>query len=87
MRLEQLDSDTSFKMNINLTPYTKSNSKCYVKSKSIKFPEENNITRKPSSYKARHGVVGHDTKSSIHRERNARLNLMTVKKLLLCEGK
>ena len=85
--LEQMDSDASFKMNVNLTPYTKSNSKFYVKSKSIKFPEENNITRKPSGYKARHGVVGHDTKSSIHKERNARLNFMTVKKPLLCEGK
>ena len=41
--LEQLDIDMFFKMNINLnlTPYTKSNSKCYVKSKSIKFLEEN----------------------------------------------
>lgn len=46
MMLEQMDSDTSFKMNINSTPCTKSNSKCYGKSKSIKFPEENNITRK-----------------------------------------
>lgn len=54
------------------------------KSKSIKFSEENNITRKPSGYKARHGVVGYDT---YHTERNARLNFMTVKKLLLCEGK
>ena len=44
--LEQMDSDTSFKMNINSTPCTKSNSKCYGKSKSIKFPEENNITRR-----------------------------------------
>ena len=85
--LEQLDFDMSFKVNINLTPYTKSNSKCYVKSKSIKFPEENNITRKPSGYKARHGVVGYDTISPIHKERNASLNFMTVKKLLLCEGK
>lgn len=87
MMLEQMDSDASFKMNINLTPYTKSNSKLYVKSESIKFPEENNITRKPAGYTAGHGVVGHDTKSSIHKERNARLNFMTVKKLLLCEGK
>lgn len=72
--LEQMDSER-LKMNINLTPYTKSNSKFYVNSKSIKFPEENNIIRKPSGYKARHGVVGHDTKSSHSRGKKCKVEL------------